>query len=140
MVTAGTQEEVELVVKNPLVGARDTRDTGTIPGSGRSPGEGAAAHSSIPAWRIPWTEEPGGLQPAGSQRVGHDSAPNTQETICLRAQCRDRPREHSVGSAGCTPCPRLQSSPHDWSPLQTLPSPCYSLRSSVSFKYFMTEF
>ena len=31
-----------------------------------------ATHSSIPAWRIPWTEEPGGLQPMGSQRVGHD--------------------------------------------------------------------
>ena len=29
-------------------------------------------HSSILAWRIPWTEEPGGLQPTGSQRVGHD--------------------------------------------------------------------
>ena len=29
-------------------------------------------HSSILAWRIPWTEEPGGLQPMGSQRVGHD--------------------------------------------------------------------
>ena len=29
-------------------------------------------HSSILAWRIPWTEEPGGLQPVGSQRVGHD--------------------------------------------------------------------
>ena len=31
-----------------------------------------AAHSSILAWRIPWTEEPGGLQSLGSQRVGHD--------------------------------------------------------------------
>ena len=31
-----------------------------------------AAHSSILAWRIPWTEEPGGLQFMGSQRVGHD--------------------------------------------------------------------
>ena len=30
-----------------------------------------AIHSSIPAWRIPWTEEPGGLQSMGSQRVGH---------------------------------------------------------------------
>ena len=29
-------------------------------------------HSSILAWRIPWTEEPGGLQPMGSQRVRHD--------------------------------------------------------------------
>ena len=31
-----------------------------------------ANHSSILAWRIPWTEEPGGLQSTGSQRVGHD--------------------------------------------------------------------
>ena len=31
-----------------------------------------ATHASILAWRIPWTEEPGGLQSMGSQRVGHD--------------------------------------------------------------------
>ena len=31
-----------------------------------------ATHSSIPAWRIPWMEEPGRLQSTGSQRVGHD--------------------------------------------------------------------
>ena len=31
-----------------------------------------ATHSSILAWRIPWSEEPGGLQSTGSQRVGHD--------------------------------------------------------------------
>ena len=31
-----------------------------------------ATHSSILAWKIPWTEEPGGLQSTGSQRVGHD--------------------------------------------------------------------
>ena len=31
-----------------------------------------ANHSSILAWKTPWTEEPGGLQPMGSQRVGHD--------------------------------------------------------------------
>ena len=34
--------------------------------------KGMATHSSIPAWRIPWTEQPGGLQSAGSQRVGYD--------------------------------------------------------------------
>ena len=34
--------------------------------------KGMATHSSIPTWRIPWTEEPGGLQSTGSQRVGHD--------------------------------------------------------------------
>ena len=36
-----------------------------------------ATHSSILAWRIPWTEEPGGLQSMGSQRVEHDWASNT---------------------------------------------------------------
>ena len=34
--------------------------------------EGMAAHSGVLAWRIPWTEEPGGLQYTGSQRVGHN--------------------------------------------------------------------
>ena len=34
--------------------------------------EGMATHSSILAWGIPWTEEPGGLQSTGSQRVRHD--------------------------------------------------------------------
>ena len=34
--------------------------------------KGMATHSSVLAWRIPWTEEPGGLQPMGSQRVGHN--------------------------------------------------------------------
>ena len=35
-----------------------------------------ATHSSILAWRIAWTEEPGGLQSMGSQRVGHDCTEN----------------------------------------------------------------
>ena len=34
--------------------------------------EEMATHSSILAWEIPWTEEPGGLQSVGSQRIGHD--------------------------------------------------------------------
>ena len=34
--------------------------------------EGTATHSNILAWRIPWTEEPGGLQSMGSQRVRYD--------------------------------------------------------------------
>ena len=41
-------------------------------GSGRSPGEGNATHSSILAQRIPWIEEPGRLQSMGLQRDGHD--------------------------------------------------------------------
>ena len=43
-------------------------DLGLIPGSRRSAGEGNT-HFSLLAWRIPWTEEPGGLQSMGSQRV-----------------------------------------------------------------------
>ena len=39
--------------------------------------EGMATHSSILAWRIQWTEEPGRLQSIGSQRVGHNWATNT---------------------------------------------------------------
>ena len=34
--------------------------------------KGMASHSSIIAWRIPWTEEPGGLQPMESQSIGHN--------------------------------------------------------------------
>ena len=41
--------------------------------------EGMATHSNILAWRIPWTEKPGGLQPMGSQRVRHDWVTNTEE-------------------------------------------------------------
>ena len=41
--------------------------------------EGMATHSSILAWRIPWTEEPGGLQPRGHERVGRDSANKQQQ-------------------------------------------------------------
>ena len=40
-----------------------------------------ATQSSILAWRIPWTEEPGGLQSVGSQRVRHDLATKHQERI-----------------------------------------------------------
>ena len=43
-------------------------DSGSMPGSGRSPGVGSGNHSSILAWKIPWTEESGGLQSMGSQK------------------------------------------------------------------------
>ena len=57
------------VIKNSPANAGDAS---SIPGLGRSPGQEMATHSSILAWRIPWTEEPGGLQSGGSQRVGQD--------------------------------------------------------------------
>ena len=59
------------MVKNPPASAGDVRDTGSVPESGRSPEEETTTHSSILAWRIPRTEEPGGLQSMGLQRVGH---------------------------------------------------------------------
>ena len=61
-----------LVVMDSPAKVGDIRDVGSIPGSGRSPGGSHGGHVSILAWRIPWTEEPGGLQSIGSQRVRHD--------------------------------------------------------------------
>ena len=73
--------------------------------------EEVATHSSIPAWRIPWTEEPGGLQSARLQRVGHDQAP-MHAFLCLyrykveRGWVQDLPlvvsgMQNSLGPAGC---------------------------------------
>ena len=61
-----------MVVKNLPSNAGDIRDAGSVTGLGRSLEEGMATHSSILAWIIPWTEEPGGLQSMRLQRVGHD--------------------------------------------------------------------
>ena len=51
-----------------------------------------ATHSSILAWEIPWTEEPGGLQSMGSQRVRHDLA--TKTTITLSILAHEKPLSH----------------------------------------------
>ena len=56
-------------VKNPPANAGDV---GLILGSGNTLEEVMTTHSSVLAWRIPWTEEPGGLQSMGSQRVRHN--------------------------------------------------------------------
>ena len=55
------------MVKNLPANTGDVRDSGSVPGWGLSPGGGHGNHSSILAWRIPWTEEPGGLQSIVSQ-------------------------------------------------------------------------
>ena len=55
-------------VKSLPASARDAGDTGSISGSGKSPGEGNATYSSILAWKIPRTEEPGRPQAMGSQK------------------------------------------------------------------------
>ena len=65
---SGNPLEVTQMVKNqPAV-----QETGVSSLGQEDPlEEGMATHSSILAWRIPWTEEPGGLQSMGSQRVRH---------------------------------------------------------------------
>ena len=62
------------VVKNLPINAGDARDAGSTPGPGRSSEEVMATHSSILAWKIPWTEEPCRLSSMGLQRVGHNWA------------------------------------------------------------------
>ena len=52
--------------------AYNAGDPGSILGQKDPLKKETATHSSIHAWKIPWTEEPGGLQSTGSQRVGHD--------------------------------------------------------------------
>ena len=64
--------QVALVVKNPPADAGYVRDMDSIPGLEDLLEEGMATHSSIFAWRIPWTKEPGGLWSIGLRRVGHD--------------------------------------------------------------------
>ena len=60
-------QEMALVVKNLPVNTGDIRKAGLIPGSGRSPEEGRATHSTVLAWEIPWTKESGRLQSIGLQ-------------------------------------------------------------------------
>ena len=64
--------QVVLVVKNPPANIGDMRDVASILGSGRSPWGGLATLSSMLAWRIQWTEEPGRLQSMGFQRMGRN--------------------------------------------------------------------
>ena len=59
------------VIKNPPA-MQETQETWVQSLGWEEPlEEGMATHSTFLAWRIPWTEEPGGLQSKGSQRVGH---------------------------------------------------------------------
>ena len=60
------------MVKNPPANAHDVRDVVQSLGQEDPLKEIVATLSSILAWRIPQTEEPGGLQSIGSHRVGHD--------------------------------------------------------------------
>ena len=66
--------QMALVVKNLPANAGDVRDMDSIPVLGRSPGGGNGNSFQYSYLKIPWTEESGGLQSIGSQRVGHNLA------------------------------------------------------------------
>ena len=97
-----------MVKKLPAMQATRVRSLG-----GKDPLEkGMATHSSILAWRIPWTEEPGGLQSMGSQRVGHDWGTNTSTStsmglvgpipeVCQRLKERGSKKGHLFLKAVC---------------------------------------
>ena len=68
----GGDSQAGLVVKNLPANAGDIRNTGWIPGLGKSPGGAHGNPPCILAWRIAWRKEPGGLESMGLQRVGHD--------------------------------------------------------------------
>ena len=61
-----------LVTKNLPANAGDLREVGLVPGLEDPLEEEMATHSNIPAWRIPWTEKPSGLQSIALQRIRHD--------------------------------------------------------------------
>ena len=69
------------MVKNPLANTGNIRDVGSIPGLGRFPGGGHVNPSQDSCWRIPGTEEPGGLRFTGLQTVG----PNWSDLAQLSA-------------------------------------------------------
>ena len=60
------------MVKNPPASVGNVRDVGSMLALEDPLEEGVATQSGIPAWRIPWTEEPCRLQSIGSQRVSHN--------------------------------------------------------------------
>ena len=66
-ITGERASQVALVIRNPPADAEDIRETDLIPESGRSLEKNMATHSRVLDWRIPWQEEPGGLQPTGLQ-------------------------------------------------------------------------
>ena len=127
--------------KEPACQRRHIRNTGSIPGSGRSLEEGVAIPSSVLAWRTPWTEEAGGLRSTGSHSWARtsESADTTGKAPCRGIphnldRCAPSGLQPNVFSALTAHRTVLTSPPHSpWSqgspgpPVPTQPashSPC----------------
>ena len=132
--------------------AASESDMGSIPGSGRSPGEGNGTHSSILAWEIPWTGEPGGLQSAAAAvtAVVSDSVqPNIRQPTRL---CRpwDSPGKNTgMGCHFLLHCMKVksasevtQSCPTLHEPMDcSLPgSPVYGIFQARALEWVVTAF
>ena len=111
--------QMALVVKNPPTNAGIVRGGGSISGSGTSLEEGKATHSQILAWRMPRTEEPGGLRSMRSQRGGQDwktarnsSVPAPCFPLLPRLSDGDRVLSQVPAEQGTHPhCPCAAASP-----------------------------
>ena len=100
--------QVVLVVKNPPAKVGDIRDTGSIPGSGRSPGGGHGNPLQYSCLENPMNREPGGLQSMGSKRAGYDWVTYAHVQACMHT----RTHTHTHG-----PCklPDLEKLKEDFS-------------------------
>ena len=76
-----------------------------------------ATHSSVLAWRIPWTEEPGRLQSMGSLRVGHDWATSLSLFTFINWRRKWQLTPQGMGEPGRLPSMGLHRVRHDWSNL-----------------------
>ena len=85
--------------------AYNAGDLGSIPGSGRSPGEGTGTPLQYPCWKIPWTEKPGRLQSMGLQRVRHNWATSLhfQVSFGLPGGSDGKASAHNLGDPGSIP-------------------------------------
>ena len=127
--------QLALVVKKPSANAGDARDEGSIPGSGRVPGGGNGNPLQYFYWEIPRTEEPGGPQPMGPQRVRHHWA--TEHQGCRKRRYNfpsaRRPKRLKATSAAAALSPGTGIFPFvSWpeNPLSRQPSSLPPLSSS----------
>ena len=121
--------QVALAIENLAANAGDVRDSVQSLGWQDPLEEGMATHSSIPAWIIPWTEEPSGPWSIESQRVGHDWS-NLKCTHPKRFYRSSWPHIAfynlgNWGSRDSMTCPKLQSQYWLW--ISSLPAPLFFL-------------
>ena len=92
-------KEVGSMVAQTVKTACNVGDSGSICGSGRSPGEGNGNPLPIPAWRIPWTEEPGGLY----STWGHKESDTTERLTHNTQEKENKDQQKVIGQKSYVP-------------------------------------